>query len=182
MNATWSTQLGKITPYKGTTEVDRVKLLFRQVAKSIRDPLARTLFAEATQGVPERDEQAEIEAVFYFVKSHLRYTGDVRDLDTFQVLVRTWALGIADCDDFTGAYCSILISGGYRCGAMILAQDGKSYNHVLEVTEVPRNDVTDANRRIIALDGTVPEAYPGWLPVGHDKMLPKIFWYQEASY
>ena len=182
MNATWSTALGKITEYKGTTEVDRVKLLFRQVAKSIRDPLARTLFAEATQGCPERDEQAEVEAVFYFVKSRLRYTGDVRGLDTYTSLRRSIELGIGDCDCGAIAICSILISGGYRCGVMILAQDGVTYNHVLACAEVPRNDVTESNRRIVALDWTVPEAYPGWLPAGHESMKPRLFWYAESGW
>lgn len=181
MNVQWSTDLGKITAYKGRNEVDRVKLLFQQAVKSVYDPLARTLFAQATQGCPERDEECEIQQVFTFVRGHLRYTGDVRDLDTFQTLQRTWSLGIADCDDYAGAYAAILTAGGYRCGVMILAEDTKTYTHVLAVVEIPRNGVTDANRKIVALDGTVPEAYPGWLPAGHEKMKPRIFWMQVDS-
>ena len=181
VNAVWSTQLGKITAYKGRNEVDRVKLLFRQVVKSLYDPLARTLFAEAVQGCEARNSLCEIEAVYWYVKNHVRYTGDTRSLDQMQSLRRTMELGIGDCDCSSIAVCALLSAGGHRCGVMILAEGGEEWTHVLPVVEYPVNDVTPQNRRIIALDTTVPEAYPGWLPAGHEKMKPRIFWMQVDS-
>lgn len=173
--------LGRITPYNGKTVEDRIYIMFMQVAKSIRDPLARTLYAQATSGCPERDDWCEVQAVYWFVRNHLRYTGDVRGLDTYQSLARSWQLRAADCDDFSIVYNAILTSGGFRTGVMIVAHDGATYNHVLGVVELPRNEARDGTRHILGLDGTVPNATPGWFPPGFKNMKPRIFWYGEKG-
>jgi transglutaminase-like putative cysteine protease len=176
--------LGTITPFTGEEAIDRIKVMFLYVAKSIRDPLARTILAEAVAGVPERDDWAEVQAVYWYVRKHVRYTGDTRDLDTYQSLRRIWpttGLGIGDCDDFTIAYMSILLSGGYRTGASIISQDGQTYSHVYAVVELPRNDPTPSNRRIIPLDGTVPSAFPGWEPDKSQRKLERLFWFSVNS-
>lgn len=173
--------LGRITSFTGETARDRVTAMFRQVAKSIRDPLARTIIAEAVRGCPERDDWCEIQAIYWAFRNHGRYTGDVRDIDTYQTLRRTWELGIYDCDDATIGLMSLLLSAGFRAGAKIIAQDGETFNHVYAVVEMPRNDATPQNRRIIPLDATVPYAVPGWEPDPGQRKLERIFWYSEGS-
>jgi predicted transglutaminase-like cysteine proteinase len=173
--------LGKITSFRGETARDRVMTMFIYVAKSLRDPLARTIVADAIRGCPSRDDWCEIQAIYWIVRNHLRYTSDVRDIDTYQTLRRMWTQGIADCDDFTIAYITTLMSAGFRAGAKIIAQDGQVFNHVYAVVEMPKGEVTAANRRIVPLDGTVPSAIPGWEPDKSQRKLERIYWYQENS-
>lgn len=174
--------LGRIQPFSGETALDRIRVMFMQVAKSIRDPLARTIVAEAVRGCPERDDWCEIQALYWAFRNHGRYTGDVRDIDTYQTLRRTWELGIYDCDDATIGLMTLLLSAGFRSGAKIIAQDGKTFNHVYAVVEMPRADVvTQQNRRLIPLDATVPSAVPGWEAPVSQRKLERILWYSEGS-
>ena len=177
-------QLGKIQPFTGASAKDRITVMFMQVAKSIRDPLARTIVADALRGCPERDDWCEVQAIYWAARRQLRYTGDVRGVDTYQTLRRSWELGIADCDDFTIAYIALLVSAGFRAGAKIIAQDGKVFNHVYAVVELPRSEPGENldNRRIIPLDGTVPSAVPGWEAPKDQRKLEKIFWYAEQGW
>lgn len=175
--------LGRIRPFTGETAKDRITVMFGQVAKGLRDPLARTLVAEALRGCPERDDWCEIQSIYWLVRRQLRYTGDVRGIDTYQTLRRSWELGIADCDDFTIAYITLLVSAGFRGGAKIIAQDGKVFNHVYTVTEMPRGEAgqVEPNRRIIPLDGTVPSAVPGWEAPKDQRKLERIYWFAEVG-
>lgn len=173
--------LGQVQPFSGKTAKDRVAVMFMQVAKSIRDPLARTIVADAVRGCPERDDWCEVQAIYWAFRNHGRYTGDVREIDTYQTLRRTWELGIYDCDDATIGLMALLLSAGFRAGAKIISQDGKTYNHVYAVVELPRSNVTTFNRRVIPLDATVPSAVPGWEPPRSQRKLERIFWYSEGS-
>jgi len=173
--------LGRIWAATGTTAEDRIRVMFTQVAKSIRCPLARTLVAQALQTVPERNDWAEVQALYWLWRQHIRYTGDVRDIDTYQTLRRSWELGIADCDDSTIGIMALLLSAGFRAGAKIISEDGETYGHVYPVTELPREGATPSNRKVIALDATVASAYPGWeAPKSHRK-LERVFWYSESA-
>jgi len=172
--------IGRITVYHGSNVRDRVRVMFLSVAKSIRDPLARTILADCVRDCPERDEWCEVQAIYWYFRNHLRYTGDTREIDTYHTLRRSVELGIADCDCYTIALMSVLISGGYRAGAKTISQDGKSFNHVYAVVELPK-ETNEFSRRIIGLDGTVSEAYPGWEPPGSMRKLERIFWYSEGS-
>jgi transglutaminase-like putative cysteine protease len=173
--------LGTITPFTGEEAIDRVKVMFLYVYKGLLDPTARVSLAEAVAGVPERDDFAEVSAIYWWVRQRVRYTGDPRDLDQYSTLRRTLELGIGDCDDITIAYCTILAAAGYRVGAKIISQDGESFSHVYAVVELPRNDPTSANRRIVPLDGTVPSAFPGWEPDKSQRKLERLFWFSVNS-
>ena len=173
--------LGRIQPFTGESAKDRITVMFMQVAKGIRDPLARTIMADAVRGCPERDDWCEIQAAYWAFRNHGRYTGDTRDLDTYQTLRRTWELGIYDCDDATIGLMTMLISIGFKAGAKIISQDGKTYGHVYAVVEMPREGATNQNRRIIPLDATVPSAVPGWEAPRDQRKLERVFWYLEAS-
>lgn len=173
--------LGSITPFTGSEARDRIGVIFLQVAKSIRDPLARTLAAQAVAGVPSRDDWAEIQAIFWLVKQHVRYTGDTRDLDTYQTLRRTWELKIGDCDDMTIAIMSLGLSLGFRMGAKIISEDGEVYGHIYAVAELPRDNPTKSDRRIVPLDATVETAVPGWEADKSRRKLERVFWYAEEQ-
>lgn len=174
-------QLGSITPFTGNEARDRIGVIFLQVAKSIRDPLARTLAAQAVAGVPARDDWAEVQAIFWLVKQHIRYTGDTRDLDTYQTLRRSWELKIGDCDDMTIAIMSLGIALGFRMGAKIISEDGQVYSHIYAVVELPREGATAEDRRIVPLDATVATAVPGWEADKSRRKLERAFWYAEES-
>jgi hypothetical protein len=173
--------LGRIQPFSGETARDRIVVMFMQVAKSIRDPLARAIVADAVRSCPERDDWCEVQALYWAFRNHGRYTGDVHEIDTYQTLRRTWELGIYDCDDATIGLMALLLSAGFRAGAKIISQDGKVFSHVYAVVELPRGEGSSPNRKIIPLDATVPSAVPGWEAPKEQRKLERIYWYSEAS-
>lgn len=64
---------------------------------SLKDPKMRQVGLACTQGCPGRGDMCELGAIFQFVKTNIRYTGDITNKDTFQSAFRTLQLGGGDC-------------------------------------------------------------------------------------
>lgn len=108
---------------------------------------------------------------------HEWYNGAIKTLDR-QVVTENF---VYDCDDAVIALCSLLGSIGFKSGAKAISEDGQSYNHVYGVVELPRMSPSDANRRIVPLDITEYEAYPGWEPPPQSRVREMLWWYGERS-
>jgi hypothetical protein len=98
--------LGSMTLMTGKQVEDRIRVMFQQVAKSIRDPLARTLAAQMIRQAdcPAQNrspiskvkiDECQIKALYWGVKRNGMYIGDVRDIDTYQTVRRSLELGMA---------------------------------------------------------------------------------------
>ena len=97
-------QLGVIRTWTGNEIRDRIRAMFGMVYKSVRSPLTRTMAVQMIReaGVPGQNQvnwpkveidKAELQAIYNSCKTHGRYTGDIRGVDTYQTLPRSLALG-----------------------------------------------------------------------------------------
>jgi len=62
---------------------------------------------------PEKNDLAEVEALFNFVRDNIRYLKDVHAVETLTTPDRTLQLGYGDCDDQVVLLGSLLESIGY---------------------------------------------------------------------
>lgn len=160
----------KLKHHRGRMTIkDRVKIIQDLVWKSVQDPEMRKIALQTTKDCPERDGKCEARAIYHFIKSHVRYTGDVgpvkmghdgptEAVDLYQSARRTLEIGGGDCDDQ-----AIL-------AATLLALNGMSAK--LRITK-PRKDAEWSH---IYVTTGLPKLRPtSWLPI--DTTLPGSNWF-----
>lgn len=79
----------------------RVALPIRQAATSI-------VFL-----TPEKNEHAEVDALYSWVRDHVRYVRDIHEVETLSTPERTLQGRIGDCDDQATLLASLLEAVGY---------------------------------------------------------------------
>lgn len=89
--------------------------------------------------IPEKDWDAEVEVLYNFVRSQVRYTRDHLKKDRFASPVRTiFQYHIGDCDDLTITLGSLLMAVGYPVKVRIIQTTGnKDFNHIYLRVGVP---------------------------------------------
>lgn len=96
---------GTMQSWTGNQIRDRIRTMFGQVHKSLRDPATRTITVNMIleYGCPAQNQvdwpkieidKCEIAAIYWGYKLNSRYTGDVWGLDTYQTLGRSALLGM----------------------------------------------------------------------------------------
>ena len=133
---------------------DRVYLLQKQVLDgkgSIKDPLMRRIGLLVTRHCPARDDMCELRAVFDFVVSNVRYTGDIAGRDTFQTALRTMQYGGGDCDDHAQLAAVLAMENGFSSAFRITSNTGSSWDHIYCMAGIPKHKPRDW----IALDTTL---------------------------
>lgn len=135
----------------------RISYLNAEIYEGKQDPLIRQLTAKVLQNVPERDWDAEVVAIFDFVRGNVRYTRDIDNIELFQKPVRTLQVGIGDCDDLTILLASMLQSVGYPCLLEVVGVSGDVFEHIYLKVGVPPAGPT----KWIALDASRDEP-AGW--------------------
>lgn len=107
--------------------------------------------------IQERDWDKEVDALFNYVREHVRYTSDTFGVETFQKAGRTLQLKKGDCDDLSILLGSLLQSIGYPVILRVVGLGGNYYQHVYVVAGIPPN-----NPKVWKpLDASRPEG-PGW--------------------
>ena len=157
-----------------THEVHEVKNIDQRIKKMIsvmrlgaEKPKLRTLAASIVRGLRERDDMAEIKAIFDYVKSRVRYTNDISNVEAFSEADITLDWGIGDCDDFVILLGSLLISIGHEVTVRVIAEeDAWSHVYLLVSDPKPENRKGNQKPRQIALDASVNRPL-GWEP--HDE-------------
>lgn len=135
----------KSTLYRVRSIGDRVKLI-RQLVKSgglnpkIR-ALAHAFLSRKCGGewcVPEKDQKAEVAALFAEVRRRVRYTGDPLRRDTYTTPVRTLFEHMGgDCDDSAAALGALLEAVGYSVRLRVVQTKGyDSWNHIYLVVQL----------------------------------------------
>lgn len=79
---------------------------------------------------PEKDYAAAAEAIFNFVRDHVRYIRDVNGVETLQSPDITLQLQLGDCDDQTTLLASMLESIGYPTRFVVAGYSGDQFDHV----------------------------------------------------
>jgi len=114
---------------------DTLRLMRELVNQYKADPAIR----QATLGImfmtPAQDDAAEVEAIYCFVRDHIRYTKDVYDVETLATPDKTLQMRVGDCDDMTVLLAAMLESVGYPTRFVIEGyNDDAIWEHVyLEV-------------------------------------------------
>jgi len=106
-----------------------------------KDPVVRELAAYILRRyqVPAHNPEAEAKAIGEAVYRNVRFTGDVRGVETLQEPRWTIALRIGDCDDFVTLICALLESIGHRTRIVTVAahpDDPSQFSHVYPETRI----------------------------------------------
>lgn len=131
-----------------------MKVLRELVWKTVgglRDPLMRRIGLMVTRHCPARNDMCELQAVYDFVASNVRYTGDIATKDTFQSALRTLQMAGGDCDDHSVACAVLAMENGFYTKFRITSNHGTSWDHIYCLAGVPKH----SPRTWVALDTTL---------------------------
>jgi transglutaminase-like putative cysteine protease len=125
---------------------DRIKYIRQLVKEGGTHPkvraLAHSILNRKCDGewcVPEKDQIAEVAALFREVRQRVRYTLDPVRADTYTAPQRTlFELSGGDCDDSAAALGALLESVGYEVKLRVVQTQGyDSWNHIYLITKLP---------------------------------------------
>lgn len=123
-----------------------------------KDVGIRTLASELVRELPQYDTTGEIRAIHAFVRDHIRYTNDIRGVETLQTPRATLELGVGDCDDKSILTASLLEAIGRPTRFVAVGfGEGSGHSHVLVEVRAGRN------RRWVPLE-TIKPVEAGWGP------------------
>jgi hypothetical protein len=144
---------------------ERVGIIQDMVWKSVQDPRMRKIALEVTKGCPARDGECEARAIHDFVKTNVRYTGDVAPIklgrhgpvegvDLFQSAYRTLEFKGGDCDDHSVLNATLLALNGISPKLRVTAprRAGSTWQHIYAMAGLPKTSPSKWK----ALDTTLP--------------------------
>lgn len=79
---------------------------------------------------PERDQLAEVSAVFNWVRDSVRYVPDVLGVETLAAPALTMQRRTGDCDDQTALLCALLESIGFPTRFVVARYEADDFEHV----------------------------------------------------
>lgn len=147
--------LGELPPGEQGTSAT-LQLMKRLTNQFKRSPAIRETALSLIGDLRPKDWRGEVNALFTYVRDHIRYTRDVRGLETLQIPTVTMDLSAGDCDDKSTLLASLLESVGHptRFVAVGYTVPG-AYSHVYVETKM--------GQRWVPLDATMPHPL-GWSP------------------
>lgn len=147
--------LGELPPGEPGT-LATLQLMRKLVNQYKRSPAIRETALNLIAGLRPKDWRGELNALFTYVRDHIRYTRDVRGLETLQTPPVTLDLAAGDCDDKSTLLASLLESVGHptRFVAVGYTSPG-SYSHVYVESRFGQG--------WMPLDATMPHPL-GWAP------------------
>lgn len=110
------------------------------------------------QGVPARNPSAEVNAIFNYIQSNIRYTHDVEGMDTYRRARRTAQMKIGDCDDMAILAGALLQMIGYPVRLKVISVSGEGYEHIYLLVGVPVENPASW----IPFDPSVSRSSVGW--------------------
>jgi hypothetical protein len=152
------------------TQQGALEQLAQVAAKDVTSPVVIGFARKITNACDSRDDQCELDAVYDWVKSNIRYVSDPRSTDLFMQpanLLKMYEKGAGggDCDDHASLIVALLASLGWHMGLRAWGR-GKNQNgdyvHVYAVAGYPKKNPTED----VGLDTTVEDASVGWEPPG----------------
>lgn len=113
--------------------------------------------------VPGKNYVGEARAIHRFVRDNIRYTMDVRDVETLKNPLYTLQSGQGDCDDKATLACTLLESIGHPCRFVAIGYGAPGhFDHVYAETKI--------GPRWIALETTEPVDF-GVKPMSPDSLM-----------
>lgn len=118
----------------------------------------RRLAMELIRYIPEKDYLAEATKLHTFVRDYIRYTRDIRDVETIATPLETLRYGQGDCDDKAVLLATLLESIGIQARYCAVGKMPGAWSHVLTQAFV--------NGKWLSLE-TTENVSPGWHPVNY---------------
>lgn len=100
------------------------------------DPIIRAQALTLVDGLPSKSYRAEVARIFSFVRDDIRYTRDVRGVETLQWPTVTMQDGHGDCDDKVMLLGALLEAVGHPTRLVAIALHGGPFSHVLLETRI----------------------------------------------
>ena len=114
------------------------------------------------QGLPPKDYWAEANALFLFVRDHIRYVRDMRQMETLYFPDKTLALKAGDCDDMAMLFAALAETIGFETRFCAIGVDGEEFSHVSAQCLVP--GFGWVNAETIPIDDKGSKMPFGWFP------------------
>jgi len=162
-----------VAPHPDSSALHGVSLCINSGARGVRQTLAvmRSLVRQYRTDLgllstarnliflaPEKDEMAEAECLFRFVRDQIRYTRDIHDVETVSSPDKTLAFQCGDCDDKTTLLATLAECVGFPTRFVVTGYSAPGqYEHVYLQLLV--------NNRWVSADPTEPQNL-GWEPPG----------------
>lgn len=143
---------------------ERIGSIQDLVFKGVQDPTMRKLALQITKDCPERDGTCEAQAIYDYMKKHVRYTGDIGEvafgrngpvegIDLYQSGKRTLEFGGGDCDDHSGLGATLLALNGITPRLRVTAESRNADDsHIYVGAMLPKTNP----KKFVALDTTLP--------------------------
>lgn len=135
---------------------ETLRVMRRLTLAARKDPAIKTLADRIVQPAPSGDFGAQLKCVFAWVKKHIKYVRDIRDVETVSTPERTLREQTGDCDDMAIVVAALLEAVGFKTRFLALGFDSGEYEHVIAQALL--------GTRWISLDPTVSYATAGWHP------------------
>lgn len=111
--------------------VQTLRVMRQMVRAYSTDPRMRNVARSIIFLTPEKDEVAEVAALFNFVRDSIRYMRDVHEVETISTPDKTLASRVGDCDDQTTLLATLLQSVGYPTRFIVTGYETPGqYEHV----------------------------------------------------
>lgn len=143
--------------------VEGVRVTLEHMRRLVRQyrtaPPIRELALQLTAAAPNHGDgwAQEVDALFSFVRDHIRYVQDVQDVETLQSPLDTLELGAGDCDDKSILLAALLAATGHPSRFVAVGFSPDAFEHVFVETKIGRD--------WIALE-TTKNVDMGWCPDG----------------
>jgi len=126
--------------------------------------------------IPEKDWDAEVEAIFLWIRNNVRYTLDPWELELFQKARRSLENRTADCDDQVILAGAMLQVVGYPIRLIVVDTGKGGYSHIYLSVGLPPLDP----KKWLPFDLTATTEPLGWEVPTYTVKRKRIFQVQEV--
>lgn len=141
-----------------------LKAMVKLAREFKKDAGVRELATRLVRDLPQYDTLGEVRALHAFVRDAIRYTNDIRGVETVQTPRTTLETGVGDCDDKSLLLASLLESIGRPARFVAIDVGAGKLSHVLVETRVGRSG------KWLPLE-TIKPVPAGWWPPGVTKKM-----------
>lgn len=110
---------------------ETLKIMVRLAREYRKDVGVRQVAADLVRSLPQYDTAGEIRTLHAFVRDGIRYTNDIRTVETIQTPKATLEMGVGDCDDKSLLLAALLESVGRATRFVAIGLNGRPLSHVL---------------------------------------------------
>lgn len=150
--------------HKGKSSPEVIEWTRMTLSKKCPVPGKKRTRGDGEWCIPEKDTEAEIEAIYYALRESVRYTSDVRGVDTYAHPKQVLRMRAEDCDGYAALGAAALMSVGIHAKMKVIrTTDATDWNHIYLLAGNSKDGESSKWKPVmyIPLDASVP-ATPGW--------------------